>query len=1011
MITPRSTRLIRAESLSALHRAVFRLATRGALSDIRRRAIIVPSRAAAEQLRQTLETLAFDEPLRSGGTDLEDLQAERALLLPDLLTRADWYRRMHERAGCPEPMLSALEREVLLGAAARRATESGVLSPFRLRPGIVASMLDFYDSLRGQQRSLDDFERLVVEDLEPRVEIDRGAERLLRQTRFLVAAFRIFEESVAASGRFDEHILRAALLGQCAGPSGPVAQHQFDGSPFTHLVVTVADRVAEPAGGLHPADFDLMMRMPGVETIHFVATRAQLAAGFGERLHDLVPELEEVNADAEDDPPRLLAPVGEERLHFVARDREEELRSIARRVKVEARASESPSPLGRTAVVFRRRLPYVYLARTVFESAGIEHQAADALPLAAEPMAAVLDLVIECVESGFARASVVSLLRSPHLRLGAGNAAIAPEEIEAFDRRLAELSYLGSAEALLGLAASWKGEGGGAALAAAAVVERLRPLCVKQKVSAHTAALLSFLRDYGRTDIADDAIRSRHLRARAAILGALEQLRRAAETFDDPLVAIADVAATVHRWIESQTFSPRLGASGVQLVDAPAARYGTFDAVHLAGLAEGDWPDPSPRNIFYPAFLLSRLGWPAESARLAAARAEFLDLLRLARHRASASAFTLEDDSIVNPSPLLEELARSGLEVARIAEPETRVFADEKLLAAAEGVGGDGLEAHPTVRAESDGRQAPTWLELRLARSPATDRRFHGDAGAVRRHGYSVTAIDQFLQCPFKYFAGRVLGLPEEPADDASRAPKVRGQFVHEVLRAFFESWQAQGGGAIAPDVLDRARTHFAAVAEAQLSSLPRSDASLERVRLLGSAGTPGVAELVLASEASRFVPVRERLLEYAFEGEFAIAGSESARSLRLRGKADRVDLLADGRFRLIDYKTGKQPELAQTVQLPVYVVCVQQHLERTRGERWEVAEASYLAFGDARTERVVIDGGPDTATKLAEGQQRLLDAVDRIERGDFPPRPAMVRLCGTCAYATVCRKDFLDAD
>ena len=144
------------------------------------------------------------------------------------------------------------------------------------------------------------------------------------------------------------------------------------------------------------------------------------------------------------------------------------------------------------------------------------------------------------------------------------------------------------------------------------------------------------------------------------MLGALEQLRRASLDFDDPVADLADVAGTVRRWIESQTFSPRLGSGGVQLVDAQAARYGAFDAIFLAGLAEGDWPEPVGRNIFYPAFLLSQLGWPSESARLAAARAAFADLLRLPRDRARVSTFTLEDDSIVNPSPLLEELRALG---------------------------------------------------------------------------------------------------------------------------------------------------------------------------------------------------------------------------------------------------------------------------------------------------------------------------------------------------------------
>ena len=134
-------------------------------------------------------------------------------------------------------------------------------------------------------------------------------------------------------------------------------------------------------------------------------------------------------------------------------------------------------------------------------------------------------------------------------------------------------------------------------------------------------------------------------------------------------------------------------------------------------------------------------------------------------------------------------------------------------------------------------------------------------------------------------------------------------------------------------------------------------------------------------------------------------------RQVRLRGKADRLDLLADGRFRLIDYKTGKAPDAARSVQLPVYALCAQQLLQRTRGQRWEVGEASYLAFGEQKPLRVVIDDGPGAAEKLSAGAARLVAAIDGIERGDFPPRPAGTWLCSSCSYAGVCRKDYVGAD
>ncbi len=978
MTTPRATRLVVAATLPAFQRAVHGLAGGGGLADIRRRAVIVPSRAAAAQLRHTLESLQFRAAPPAG---------DAALVLPELLTRDEWYQRMHERAGLAEPRLTALEREVILAAAAREAIANGARPPFRLRPGLVAEMLAFYDALGRHERSLDAFERIVVGELEPRAPTDRGAERLLEQTRFLLAAFRAFERRVADSGALDEHALRRRLIDPASRPG------------FTHLVVTVGDRAADASGGLFAADFDLMMRLPGVDAIDIVTTRALLASGLHERLDGLIPGLEQVEAEAVPGDPRLAAPAGDSaRLHFTSRDREEELRAISRRIKEAARRAGPAPALDRIAVVFGRPLPYVYLAGTVFESAGIEYQAADALPLAAEPMAAVLDLIFAAVESRYSRSALLALLRSPHLRCGDGAGRPPADEIDAFDRGLAEARYAGSRDALARLADRWAGAGASAARAAAALADALLPLGSPRTVSAHAATVLEFLRARERIDMPDDAVRTRHLRARGAIVSVLDGLRAAALAFDDPTVRCEELAATVRRWVEAQTFSPRRGSAGVQVVDARAARYGAFDTVFIAGLIEGDWPEPSPRNIFYPAFLLAELGWPPESARLAAARATFTDLLSLARGEVSVSAFTLEDDAIVNPSALLEELARAPMTVERVEPPATPVFADEALAL---------LRPVPQILSG----EAAEWLALRDRRSAATAAEFHGSAGPGRRAAHSVTSIDTYLQCPFKYFASRVLGLPEEVSDEPSMTPRSEGQFVHEVMRAFFEAWQSAGGGAITADVLDQARSRFAEVASRLLATLPPAEAAFQRVRLLGSVGTPGLGELVLAAEAARPEPVRERLLEHEMDGPFQIAGHGETREVRLRGKADRIDLFEDGTFRLVDYKTGRFPDAAQTIQLPIYSVCAAQQLARTRGGAWRVRDASYIAFAEPKPVRVVIADGPEAAAKLADGQDRLLDAIDRIDRGEFPPRPATTRLCTYCAYASVCRKDYVDVE
>ena len=899
-------------------------------------------------------------------------------MFPDLVTRDEWYRRMHDRLPSAPPRLSPFEREVLARAAAREVIAAGLVPPFRLRPGLVSEILDFYDDLQRHRRTVDAFERLLVEELEPYSGIDRGAERLLRQTRFLAATFRAYERRRADSGGIDEHVLRELLL-QASGRGA-----------YARAVITVGDRSADSAG-LFAVDFDLLARLPGLEALDVVATEDSLHAGMGERLREMLPGIEEIAWFRGPVPAHRAAPE-----FFTSRDREEELSDVARALKAARRGAGEAAPLGLTAVVFRRPLPYVYLAQAVFAAAGIPFQTADALPLAAEPFAAALDLVFSCVSSGFTRTSITALLACPHLAFDGDGALVDRAAVSALDRVLANAGYVGGREELCRATAGLAGHRAGAARAAACVADELAPLTMPAASCEHLAVLIGFLERHGRRRAPEDGVWERHERARAAVLAALEDLRAAHGRHDDRVGEFDDVAETIRRWIESQTFSPRRGLGGVHLVDAQAARYGEYDEVFLVGLVETDWPGGAVQNIFYPSSLLSRLGWPTERARVAGLRAAFLDLLSLPRRALTISAFTLEDDALVERSSLLEDVVEANARVAPAQPVERpRIFVDEALV-------GD------PVRADVVSARAKPWIDLRRARSPASESRFHGFAGPYVPSVYSVSSVDLYIDCPFKFLATHVLKIAEEPEDEEGLGPKARGEFVHDVLRAFHAAWEASGGGAVTPDNLGDAGRIFAEVAGRALGELPASDAAVERLRLLGSPVAPGVGDIVLGAEAVRPWPVTGRLLEQTLEGMFELAGKEGPRRLRLRGKADRIDLLGDGAFRIVDYKTGRAPQWRRSIQLPIYAVCASQWLGTSRGGRWEVAEAAYLVFAGRENVRVLAPDARGTDHALAAGQQRFLDAIDGMARGEFPPRPAETGLCRYCRFAAVCRKEYV---
>ena len=209
-------------------------------------------------------------------------------------------------------------------------------------------------------------------------------------------------------------------------------------------------------------------------------------------------------------------------------------------------------------------------------------------------------------------------------------------------------------------------------------------------------------------------------------------------------------------------------------------------------------------------------------------------------------------------------------------------------------------------------------------------------------------------------------------------------------------------------DRLDQARALAEDVLARHLDHLPASLAAIERTRFLGSPVAPGLIDVVLRMEAEREVEVVERWLEHKLEGTVALRGPEGTREVPLRGIADRVDLLSDGTFRVIDYKTSRA---SGPLQIALYATALRQRLAAYRGRAWVVGEAAYVAFRDDPPVKPLARTPADLDAAIAREEARALAIVEGIERGEFPPRPAQRSLCNTCAWAGVCRKDYVEAD
>ena len=312
---------------------------------------------------------------------------------------------------------------------------------------------------------------------------------------------------------------------------------------------------------------------------------------------------------------------------------------------------------------------------------------------------------------------------------------------------------------------------------------------------------------------------------------------------------------------------------------------------------------------------------------------------RRRRDASTLSTFTLDDEALVTRSMQLDEVPRARLSTVDRRRAMTAP--------AIEPAGAD--DAAPTpwasamrARASIAGRRAGVSRRGRPAgrRGPGRSARSR-PTSAVRSSSSPSTCCR----------------LEEEPDDEEVMDPRRQGQFVHEVFETFFRDWQAAGHGAITPPNSRRRRASCSPrSSSARSSGCPKAR---RRSSARGCSGRPaaaGLGEAVFRMEAERPVPVVERLLEHSLDGDVHDRhGDRAARRFALAGKADRVDLLADGTFRLIDYKLGWPPDADRALQLPIYGVCAEQRLAGRRGRHWTLGEAVYLAFKGPQAGRAAL--------------------------------------------------------
>lgn len=238
--------------------------------------------------------------------------------------------------------------------------------------------------------------------------------------------------------------------------------------------------------------------------------------------------------------------------------------------------------------------------------------------------------------------------------------------------------------------------------------------------------------------------------------------------------------------------------------------------------------------------------------------------------------------------------------------------------------------------------------------------------------------ITAFTSCPLAFRFSVIDRLPEPPS-----LPALRGTLVHRALQLMFTYLEAG------------ARSRQAA--EEFLDATFSEAAAQEEMTELGLGPEGGDA---LRRQAGILL---DRYFEIEDPNSVRPAGLEldlhvEVDGVVLRGIIDRLDVLEDGRFAVVDYKTGRAPRAEQSRSRLSGVHMYALLCEHVLGVRPAVVRLLYLR------DRVVVSAEPSDMSMRAVRQRAgaVWRAIERAcETSDFRPSPS--GLCGWCAFRQNC--------
>ncbi|WP_405148084.1 ATP-dependent helicase [Nocardia salmonicida] len=422
----------------------------------------------------------------------------------------------------------------------------------------------------------------------------------------------------------------------------------------------------------------------------------------------------------------------------------------------------------------------------------------------------------------------------------------------------------------------------------------------------------------------------------------------------------------LHQQLPQQGRPLTAEGEAVTLLSAHAAAGREWDVVAVAAVQEGIWPNPRSRGtLLHTEDLVDLVGGVDPSAtvsRAAPILAEERRLLLVACSRARQSLLVTAVESAAGdqdlvPSRFLTELVGdddSGEPGALPVADPGRALVMHALVAELRGVVCD-----PGGDPERRDRAARQLARLADAGVPGTDPGdWYGTAELSSQRelwddddspiGLSPSTVELLRTCPLRW------ALERHGGTDGDNPHAVKGNLVHTLVQA------------LAGDVPE---AQVRAALDQAWKTVDPADGWHSRQELRRT-------ETMLETFLSWVRTTRGELTQAGVEVPVDCvlpARTEGARAVRIRGRIDRLERDAQGRFVIVDVKTGKTPvsekAVADHAQLATYQVAA------AHGALDEEESEEPTPVVDPGGARLVYVAKPNRKTGAAERTQNALDS------------------------------------